>query len=43
MQQFKVGDWVIEIYSNEIHQIIELFPDVCRVKNPLSGSTYSTE
>lgn len=43
MQQFKIGDWVVEIHSKEIHQIIELFPDTCRVKKPLSGITYSTE
>ena len=43
MQQFKVGDWVVEIHSEEIHQIIELFPDVCRIRKPISGITYSTD
>lgn len=43
MEQFKVGDWVIEIHSKEIHQIIELFPDICRVRKPISEITYSTE
>lgn len=43
MQTFKVGDWVVEIHSEEIHQIIELFPDVCRVIKPVSKITYSAE
>ena len=43
MQQFKIGDWVLEIHSEEIHQIIELFPDVCRIRKPILGITYSTE
>ena len=43
MQQFKIGDWVLEIHSEEIHQIIELFPDVCRIRKPISEITYSTE
>ena len=43
MQTFKPGDWVVEIHSEEIHQIIELFPDVCRVIKPVSKNTYSAE
>lgn len=43
MQTFKLGDWVVEIHSEEIHQIIELFPDVCRVTKPASKITYSAE
>ena len=43
MHNFKPGDWVVEIHSEEIHKIIELFPDVCRVIKPISKIIYSTE
>lgn len=43
MNTFKVGDWVKDIHSNELHVIIELFEDAIRVIKPLSKITFSNE
>ena len=41
--KFKVGDYVIEIYGNQLHKVLELFPNNLRVYGYSINASYTAE
>ena len=41
--KFKQNEYVIEIYSKELHKVLDVFPKQLRVQNLRLGAKYTTD